>query len=149
MVSFSTIRVKPDTCDCQLLYQCDVDLPLEQRTFTVLAFEIRCNAHSNSNLPTMNNQQVWDDVIIPEFRKKNDSIQTLLDNAPNSVYDLDGGTRIFKKNIMVSWSWSGTAPNRLLTITIYGISLTGNQLNAINAKLDERYGISNVVIVNG
>jgi hypothetical protein len=57
------------------------------------------------------------------------------------------GSRTFKKGITATWSWSGTAPNRLMTITVTGIVLTTNQKNAIQTKLNERFGINNVTIV--
>lgn len=90
---------------------------------------------------------VWN-TIKEENPRKNITTQLILDNSPNTVYDLNAdGSRIFKKGINVSWSWSGTAPNRLMTITVTGIVLTTNQKNAIQTKLNERFGINNVSIV--
>jgi hypothetical protein len=58
----------------------------------------------------------------------------------------DGVTRIFKRGISFWISWTGTAPNRQLTLTLQGITLTTNQKNSLQTKLNTRFGISKVVI---
>lgn len=142
-------RRRLDTCDCRVVYEWDNSIPSNQVIHTVVAYENKCSFHQSVPGVT-NNQDLYDNVVCNENAKKNDTIGLLLENGPNTIYDINSdGTRVFKKGVSVSWSWTGNAPNRLLTIILFGVSLTTNQRNAVQAKLDERYGISNVTIING
>src|SRR5262245_8354056 len=71
----------------------------------------------------------------------------MLDGAPSSLFDtLPDGTRQFKNGINVTWTWSGTVPNRVLNVNVTGVTLTQNQQNSIKNKLNNRFGINNVVL---
>lgn len=142
-MAIRTTRWRPDTCDCVIEYTWDDALTPDQVTHTLDTIRRRCAAHVN--LPS--DTDVYN-TVREENPRKNITHQLLLDNAPNTVYDVNAdGTRQFKRGIVASWTWSGTAPNRLMTITVTGVTLTTNQKNAIQTKLNERFGISNVTIV--
>jgi hypothetical protein len=131
-----------DTCSCRVIYEWDSSLPSNQITHTVISFE-KCPVHAGI---AGSNQDVYDNVVCKENSKKNIGVDTLLQNAPSTLFDLNvDGNRIFKKGIEALWTFTGTAPNRLLTISVIGITLTQNQKNAIQTKLNEKFGISNVV----
>ncbi len=143
-MTIHTTRWRPDTCLCIVEYTWDDTLSPDQVTHTLDRVVRRCPDHQN----LANDITVWN-TIREENPRKNITNQLLLDNAPSSVYDIQSdGSRAFKKGITATWSWSGVAPNRLMTITVTGITLTTNQKNAIQTKLDQRFGISNVTIVN-
>ena len=138
-----------DTCNCRVVYEWDSDLPLEQIVHTVSKYEYKCPDHENVS-GIISDQDLYDNVVCKENGKKNQSFDMLLQNGPSSIYDLTPeGTKVFKKGISVSWSFTGIAPNRKLTITISGINLTANQIAAIQTKLNEKFGINDVVITNG
>jgi hypothetical protein len=143
-MAIKTTRWRPDTCDCIVEYTWDDSLPLDQVTHTLDTVTRKCTYHEN--IPS--DSEVWN-CVKEENPRKNIAHQLLLDNSPSTVFDLDtDGNRIFKKGISVNWTWTGTAPNRLLTIVVTGIVLTTNQKNAIQAKLNERFGINNVTFEN-
>lgn len=128
-----------DTCECKYYYNSTTQNPHE-----LISFDKKCNAHQ-----TISNDQTLFNILFEENGRKNESWQMILDNAPSTIYEFDvEGTKIFKTGIVVSWSFTGTPPNRVLTLTITGISLTGAQKNSIQTKLDQRFGISNIIIVN-
>ena len=94
-----------------------------------------CDAHQGGNEGTTFN------AILEENPRKNKSVKEILDNAPPAMFDTDpeSGTRLFKKGINADFQWSGVAPNRMLTLTVKGITLTPNQLNALQNKLNARF----------
>lgn len=152
MSSVSITRWTPDTCSsggqnptdsCVLEY--DVDTSTTPPTLSNFRTLQLCSAHSVLSPET-------EETKVNAIRNENsrghgNAFGTILENAPTSLYDtLPNGTRTFKQGITVTWAWSGTVPNRVLNITITGVSLTENQLNSIRAKLDERFGINNVIL---
>jgi hypothetical protein len=145
-MTIRTTRWRPDTCDCIIEYNWDDSTPLNARTFNLDRLNRKCTAHEN----LQTDMDVWN-TVMEENPRKNHAVQTILDNAPSQAIDINAedGSITFKRGISVYWSWSGIPPNRLLTIIVYGITLTQNQINSINTKLDERFGISNVMVVNG
>lgn len=138
-----TTRWRPDTCDCIVEYTWDDAIPPENVTHTLDVVNRRCIDHQHLATDT----DVYN-VLKEENPRKNIAQQLLIDNAPTSIFDLnEDGVRVFKKGIVAQWSWSGLAPNRLMTISVTGVSLTTNQKNAIQTKLSERFGLNNVTIV--
>ena len=141
-----TTRWGPDTCQCEIEYQWDDSLPVNQIITTPGNVVKRCSIHSG-----LASNDIVFSTLFEENPRKNGARQVLLDNAPTSVYDVidAGGTREFKNGINFSWTWSGTAPNRILTINISGINLTNQQRNTIQTKLNERFGINKVTFTLG
>lgn len=129
-------RWSPDTCECIIEYEADGNL-----TKVVQA----CDAHKGNSESTVYQ------TVLEENPRKNKSFKEILDNAPPGMFDLDeeSGTRIFKRGITVDFEWTGTAPNRTLKLIVKGITLTANQLNAVQAKLDNKLGAGKVTIVQG
>ena len=120
-----------DSCPCII----EVD-----SNFNFVSFINRCPDHNNTSFGDIRNENI---------RGPSNTMWEILQNAPSGAVDtLPDGSKQFKGGINASWSWSGTAPNRLLTITITGITLTAQQKSAIKNKLDTRFGIDNVVILN-
>lgn len=138
-------RWKPDTCDCVIDYVWNDQDP-EDNTTHVVSNINKCAVHST--LAT--NNAVWDAIKV-ENPRKNHAIKEILDRAPASLFDLDtdGVTRKFKKGIDVNFSFTGVAPNRLITINVTGVTLTTNQKNNIQTFLNNRFGVGKVTLVNG
>lgn len=128
-------RWSPDTCQCVIEYNADLSL---SRVVNA------CAAHQGGTESTVFN------TVLEENPRKNRSLKEILDNAPASMIDTDGeGTRTFKNGITVDFDWSGVAPDRTLTLTVKGITLTTPQKNAIQTKLDTRFGAGKVTVVQG
>jgi hypothetical protein len=148
-MKLNTTRWSPDTCDCELEYTWDEDLPQEQRTTTISFVNKSCSNHRNL-LP---NSAVTYSCIIDENQKKNKTLSTALELAPNQLADIftspDNNIQyyILKKDIVFTFSFSGTAPNRILTVQFIGATLTQNQKNSIQNKLNQMFGTGNVVII--
>jgi hypothetical protein len=83
-----------------------------------------------------------------ENERWDNSIQTIIDNGPAGLYDIvEGGTaRVIKKSIIVNFSWSGTVPNRVLTITVVNFTLTNNQRTTIQNRLNTIFGVGKVIL---
>ena len=130
-------RWTPDTCSsppCIFEYTDDGNLTL---TNTVQ----KCSRHSSQA-----NSTAYTNVI-EENQRKNISYQFVLDNSPTtSLYDIVNGTRQLKNGITFSWTWSGTPPNTVLTISYTGITLTTQQKNTIQSALNTRFGTGKVLI---
>jgi hypothetical protein len=147
-MTIRTTTWNPDTCDCEIKYSWDDTLPEDTRIHSISFVNRSCNSHRNL-LP---NTVVTYSCIIDENNKKNKTLQTALENAPNQLADVfqgeDGVTQYYqlKNNIIFSFSFSGTAPNRILTVNFIGATLTNQQRNAIQNKLNQIFGSGNVVI---
>lgn len=129
-------RWSPDTCECVIEYNDDLSL---SRVVNA------CAAHQAGTESTVFQ------TVLEENPRKNRSLKEMLDNAPPALFDVDAesGTRVFKRGINVDFDWDGVAPNRTLTLTVKGITLTANQMNAIQNKLDARFGAGKVTVVQG
>jgi hypothetical protein len=128
-------RWSPDTCDCIIEYDENINLT------NVIQ---RCPAHQG----LANNAAVFDSVK-EENPRKNQALDEILQRGPSSIFDVDAesGQRVFKKGITVDWAWTGgTAPNRVITLTVNGITLTTTQKNAIRTFLDNRFGVGKVIL---
>lgn len=136
---------EPDTCDCILEYEFDDTIPEDQRTHSVYNVIRSCTAHQG--LGTF--QNIFN-TVIEENPRKNNTLKHILDSAPASIYDLDQqNNKLFKKGIELTNQWSGIAPNRVLTVTLTGITLTTNQKNAVQNYINTKFGTGKVVLVNG
>lgn len=133
-----------DTCgfdiitdNCQIEYDSDLSF---------IRYVRKCPAHANIPSDATGFNQVAEE----NRRGPGNTFWTMLQNAPTSLFDVQNdGTRTFKRGINVSWSWTGTTPNRVLNITISGITLTTNQQNNIRNAVDNRFGAGKVVITFG
>jgi hypothetical protein len=129
-------RWSPDTCQCVIEYNADLSL---NRIVNA------CVAHQGGTESTVYS------TVLEENPRKNRSLKEIIDNAPASMFDIDAdsGTRVFKKGISIDFQWQGVAPDRTLTLTVKGITLTANQINAVQNKLDTRFGAGKVTVVQG
>jgi len=138
----NTTRYSPDTCDCVLEYDWDSTKPESSRTHTLNRFVKVCSFHQVLATDT----DRWN-AVFEENPRKNQSLQAILDNSPTtSLYDIVNGNRQLKASIGFNFSWSGTAPNRVLTISFTGITLTTQQKNTIQSALNTRFGVGKVVL---
>ena len=135
-----TTRWTPDTCDCTVEYTWDTNSSEATRVHTFSNVVNKCPAHSAIVDNALFN------LLMDENPRKNIAHQLVLDNGPTALSDLIDGTRQLKGNITLNFSWSGTAPNRVLTISYTGITLTTNQKNSIQTFLNNRFGAGKVLI---
>ena len=130
-------------CGCIVLYTWDDTVTDSAHTY--LSHESVCSTHSPAPVG-----QARYDCVVDEQRRMNWSLQLALDNGPTSLFDTQTtGTstvRILKQTITVNYSWAGTAPNRTLTISFTGITLTTTQKNTIQTAVNNRFGTGKVTI---
>jgi hypothetical protein len=138
-MTINTTRWSPDTCTCVVEYSWDTEVLAEQRTHELTSIE-KCPVHSS-----LTDSQAYL-AVTEENPRKNASLSSALENGPAALYDVVEGTRQLKGNISYNFSWSGIAPDRVLTISFTGITLTQNQKNAIQNFLNNRFGVGKVVI---
>jgi len=113
------------------------------RTHSLNTLVNKCPAHSI--LAT--DQDRWN-AVFEENPRKNQALQHILDNSPTTaLYDIIGSTRKLKETLGFNFSFSGTAPNRVLTVSFNGVSLTTTQKNTIQAALNTKFGTGKVTVV--
>ena len=129
-------RWQPDTCECIIDYNEDGTLSKVVKA---------CDAHDGDT-----EDKIFQNVK-EENPRKNNSLKEILDNAPPGLFEVDpdSGTRVFKKGINVDFQWTGVKPNRTLNLTVKGTTLTPTQINAVQAKLNNKFGTGKVTIVQG
>jgi len=137
----NTTRWSPDTCSCIIEYSWDSTEPESTRTHTLSNFVNVCSFHSG----LANNTTRWN-TVLEENPRKNIAYQLILDNGPAGLSDIVDGSKQLKNGITINTLWSGTAPNRVLTITVTGLTLTQNQKNSIQTFLNNRFGAGKVLI---
>ena len=137
----NTTRWSPDTCECSVEYDWDSETTEANRVHTLKRFVNVCAAHAS--LP--NDTARWN-TLFNENPRKSRSLESVLANAPNSMYDIVDGVRQLKPNLRFDFFWTGVAPNRVLNISFPGISLTTNQRNTIQNVLNNRFGVGQVIL---
>lgn len=134
-----------NVCGCVMVYEWDRDLPDIQRVHTVTQIKKRCSEHPSQ--ATTSDQQHYDRVL-EESQRWNFTLGTALDNLTSQLADVDvaTGSLTLKKNITFNWSFTGTFPNRVCTISFIGISLTNQQKNALQQKCNQLFGSGKVAV---
>lgn len=86
------------------------------------------------------------DIVNEENTRLSNAVQLSIDALPADLSQtgVSGGT--FKKGISVIFTYSGTAPNRILTVTFTGITLASGKRNTIQNGLNTRFGVGKVVL---
>jgi len=141
-MTIQTTRYSPDTCACVIDYTWDDTLTEDNRVHSLKTYINKCPSHIS--LATDNDR--WN-AVFEENPRKNKTLQNILDNGPATLYDLVNGSKQLKRTITYSFSWSGTAPNRVLTVSFTGIVLTTNQKNIAQTFLNNQFGAGKVLIV--
>lgn len=140
-MTINRTRWSPDTCECVIEYSWDDSVPAENRTHSLYNVVQRCPAHN-----ALSSLDIFS-TLMDENPRKNNALSHVLDNGPTSLFDTTSeGARVLKGNITFNFSWSGTAPDRVLTINFTGINLTQNQKNSIQTFLNNRFGSGKVLI---
>lgn len=163
-MTIQTTNWAPDTCGCQLKYEWDDAVPENQRVTSLSVVNKSCPYHS-ALLP---NQLIVYNTIMDENQKKNNSLQVAVDTIPQSLADTvinpDGSTTNYlKSSVAYNWSFSGTAPNRTISITFTQLTtlnkrnptrkaaassplLTQQQKDQIQQTLDGIYGTGIILV---
>lgn len=134
-------RWSPDTCGCVMEYSWDDSLPQEQIVISPTTTVSRCPAHTSLSTPANHFN-----VLMDENPRKNQAHQHILDNGPSTLYDIVDGTKRLKNGMAINWSWTGTSPNRVLTLTVTGITLNSTQKTAIQSVLNTKFGAGKVLL---
>jgi hypothetical protein len=141
-MTIKTTRWSPDTCTCVIEYRWDDTQPESSRTHTLDNYVSKCPAHT-----ILADDTTRYNTVLEENPRKNNALRHILDNSPSTgLYDTVNGIRELKSNIRFDFTWSGTAPNRVLNITFTGITLTTNQKNTLQSALNTRLGSGKVLI---
>ena len=145
-----TVIWSPDTCapnepSCVIELSYDDTTPLDTRTHTPTNILRTCSTHQGlGNITQIHN------VVSEENQRKNNALQTILDNAPtqlqDQLYTVQGAGRVLKKGIDYVFDITGTPPNRVVNVTFNGVTLTSQQKTAAQTFLNNRFGANKVII---
>ena len=138
----NTTRWSPDTCTCVIDYTWDSTQSESTRVHNLGTIVNKCPAHSSLSDSTVYS------TVLEENPRKNQALQNILDNSPTTaLFDtLANGNRVLKPALGFNFTFSGTAPNRVLTVSFIGITLTTNQKNTLQSALNTRFGSGKVLI---
>lgn len=141
-MAINITRWSPDTCDCVIDYQWDDSLPNDSIVLTPVNTVNKCSAHAAlATTPTAHYA-----LLTEENPRKNNALQTILDNGSTSLSDIVGSNKVMKKGINFIFTYSGTAPNRVLTVSFTGVTLTNQQKNSAQTFLNNKFGAGKVVL---
>lgn len=137
-MTIKTTRWTSDVCGCIIEYTWDDAAPQGQETLQVSKVIEACPAHSSPQLPTENARF---NAAIEENQRKNKAHAAILEVSPTGMYDVDqSGQRQLKSGITLSWELTGEPPDRVMTLSYSGITLTPTQKTNIQKQLDSRFG---------
>lgn len=129
---------KPDTCECHIeeVYSGNTIVGGGQVLY-------KCPNHTS--IP---DNELYDVLLNKENRPKNRIQSQLMTSFPTLFTETDvvSGTVMWKRGISFNWAWSGTANNRVITITTPGVTLSRQQREAAQSWCDTNIGVGKVVI---
>lgn len=134
MVDMRTCGWRSDTCGCDIIYQWDEDLPVQDRVMTVHTVVHRCSSHSG----------LTDDAdLYAHVQDQN--------RRKNYAFD-EAAVRLGFLNIQelraslgeTEWWYTGSDDGRVLHVSIPG--LNQGQKNQIQKAIDTRFGVGKVVV---
>lgn len=140
-MTINVTKWSPDTCGCVHNYSWDDSVPQDQRVHTHVSSDVLCSFHQG-----LADAKTAYDTVIEENTRKNISLQHLIDNFPAQLSDTGAAGGNLKAGLTFNYSISGTAPNRVFTISFTGITLTAAQRTNIQSKLDTRFGAGKVIL---
>ncbi len=146
-MAIHTTQWSPDTCDCTFEYEWDDTSSENTRVHNFKAVTKECASHAHLK---GNNKKDMYDSSLEENTRKNGTIGELLDKAAADFGEVDpaSGSMVLKKGITVSWDWTGTAPNRVMTLTATGINLSQQKKTATQNFLNNKFGVGKVIFQN-
>ena len=144
MVNISAIEWRPP-CGCVMIYEYDNDLPLASRTITCTAVT---KTHPEHPAGAAGGNQQHHDQVLKESRKVHWTLGGALDALPAQLAETDpeSGSLVLKKGITFNWSFSGTFPNRVCTVSFTGVTLTTQQKNTLQNKANQLFGTGQVIV---
>jgi hypothetical protein len=141
-MTMKIIRWSPDTCNCVIEYVYDDTEPESTREHNLSSIVSACSAHQGTGTT------VWD-TVNEENPRKNRALQIIIDNAPLAFVNVDPqGNKTLKEGLSLDFTVAGTAPNRVFTLIFKGQTLTQTQIDFVQGKLDERFGVGKAIFVN-
>lgn len=114
---------RPDTCDCEIIYEWDDREPEDRRVHRLKRVISRCSVHSGIPLSSLF------DVVLEENRRKN----MTLDFAQSIVHTVG----------LENYRWSFDS-NRTLIVEISG--LTASQKKGLQSSCDTSFGAGKVIV---
>lgn len=144
-MAIQTITWSSDSCGCVIQFDSDTSVtPPIVSNFQQISI---CPAHATLTGTT---DQKVQNIRNENARGPSNTFSDIIAASGTELTQtLADGSKEFKGGVTAIWSWSGTAPDRVLNITITGASLTQNQKSSIQNKLNTRFGAGNVVVTYG
>lgn len=140
-----TTRWTPDTCSCIIEYTWDDSIAETSRVHNLDKVVTRCPEHQ---LQGGNDTVTWN-TINEENPRKNRAIDEIILRAPDVYIDIAAdGTRALKPNITIDFEWTGIPPNRVIRMIVKGVTLPQNHFDALQTRLNTRFGAGKVILVN-
>ena len=133
-----TTRWKPDTCECVLEYEWDIEDMNPNRTHTLKKIVTACPEHTG-----LTPAQAYS-AIKGENTTKNQFLKELLDNSDTlrkQEVDAEGSPAGFAlaDGLKYEWSFKGTGANRTLDVEITGKSLTQNEKTTVEQVISQKF----------
>lgn len=133
---------RPDTCGCVIQETYDTADVAGTMVGTPIS---KCSIHAG----VADNDHYGVIYSLPhgENKRKNEAIKALKQFADLGDLQQDGSYE-FKNGITATWVWSGINADRIMTVTITGITLSTQKKNQLQNAANAMFGAGKVVIVN-
>lgn len=125
----------PDTCGCEVEYNWDRDVSIDDRVHNVVAVHTACSIHQGLPL-----QDHWN-TVLEENMRKNKTIGKVFDLHPEFREGLKSRNREVSFNDMVKWHFDG---GRVLHVELPTLAV--EHKTVIQQHVNEMFGEGKVVV---
>jgi hypothetical protein len=133
----------PDTCDCQIEYEFDDEVPAEERVHTGKKIVKRCEAHQQSDFTDCHDHY---QAVLNENQRKNVAIGHAMEVNPNMVLEDEQGNPRLHPDVRVNYVFHGKGKNRILHIDFENANLKSSHKKKMNTALISKFGSGKVVV---
>jgi len=135
----------PDTCECQIEFEFDDELPPESREHKASKVIKKCPAHSTTDIIDHHDHY---DTVLKENKRKNILLGKMVEAHPELAKIGPDGSKNLKDDIDYIHSFTGTGKNRVLEVEFAGQNFTflKKHKDKIKEISDTEFGPNKVVV---
>lgn len=109
----------PDTCDCQIEFEFDDEVPAEERVHTGKKIVKRCDAHQETDFVDCHDHYK---SVLDENQRKNILLGKLMETHPEIVNVKEDGSRHLKPEVDYIHHFTGKGKKRVLNVELVNLS---------------------------